>query len=58
LNDLAELATLQEFLNSTNLGRDFKRKYQRKYTDQESKKRPLSAIWQEAGLRFYDARTA
>lgn len=53
LNDLAELATMNEFLESTNLGRDFKRKYQRNYTDQESKKRPLSVIWQEAGLEFH-----
>lgn len=47
------LATMQEFSNSTFLGRDFKRKCQRKYTDQESKYQPLSIIWQESGLTFY-----
>jgi len=55
LNDLSELASMQEFLNSTSLERDFKRKHQRKYTDQENKKRPLSVIWQEAGLKFHDS---
>jgi len=40
LNDLAGLATMLDFLRNTSLGRDFIRKYQRKYSDLENKNRP------------------
>jgi hypothetical protein len=43
LNDLIQLATMSDFLNSTDIGRDFKRQYQRKYTNQE-KKRPFQSF--------------
>jgi len=53
IDDLKKIANLDTLFNSEPLSRDFKLRYKRCYTSQESKNRPLTQIWAENGFTKY-----
>jgi len=44
---MAEIANLDKVLSEEPLSRDFRRKYQRKFTVKESNKHPLSTVYEK-----------
>ncbi|MFN0290116.1 hypothetical protein [Pedobacter helvus] len=52
IKDMEEIANLKLVLDEMVTTRDFKKKYNRKYTYKESKKRPLPIIYEEMGVGF------
>jgi hypothetical protein len=51
---MAEIANLDRVLSEAPLSRDFRRKYQRKFTDKESNKVPLSEVYDQMGVGNYN----
>lgn len=52
IKDMAEIADLRRVLEDDATISDFKKKYNRKYTNQESHERPLTVIYEDMGVVF------
>lgn len=53
---MEEIANLKFVLDEMVTTRDFKKKYQRKYTSKESLKRPLPVIYADMGVGFLNKK--
>jgi hypothetical protein len=53
IDDLKKIANLDTLVNSEPLSRDFKLRYKRYYTSQETKDKPLTQVWAENGFTKY-----